>query len=326
MARALRETQLTPADELRELLAASEKLVVNLRGSGAGALVLLHNLDRIAALWPELEVGGIDLRPEAGRWETLQAAVRQRAAQLLRELRAVGGLAAARAATPGTTEAAWWWRLDDEVRARNLKRGRQAATIAVVVLVIGAAVVFLLNRLFPVDPQLSASLAHLQDGQRKIENAADYTGALANFEAAAALRPNDTDPWLWLGATRQKLGEAAAAQDAFDRARALLGSDLDFRLARVPVYLTLQMLDEAQADLDAALALDPESPQAYLYLATLYELQERYLEAIAALERASTLAEARGQAALAAIARYRAAILIQRVQAQSFIAPSPTPP
>ncbi len=50
MAKALKSEKITPADEVRILLAESEKMVVSLRGRGAGAKELLENLDRIAAL------------------------------------------------------------------------------------------------------------------------------------------------------------------------------------------------------------------------------------------------------------------------------------
>jgi len=91
MARSLQSGQVTPADELRELLSTSEKLVASVRGSGAGVLVLLENMDRLSELWPELEAAGVDLRPEAGRWETLQATVRRNGRRLVRELRPHAG-------------------------------------------------------------------------------------------------------------------------------------------------------------------------------------------------------------------------------------------
>ncbi len=77
MARALRHEQMTPADELRDRLAACERAIANIRGSGPGARRLLEDMDRISELWPVLEAAGLDLRPEAGRWETIQASLRR---------------------------------------------------------------------------------------------------------------------------------------------------------------------------------------------------------------------------------------------------------
>jgi len=94
MARALRYEQTTPADELRERLAACERSLANIRGSGSSARALLEDMDHISQLWPVLEAAGLDLRPEAGRWETIQASLRRVSRLLLKELRASGGLAA----------------------------------------------------------------------------------------------------------------------------------------------------------------------------------------------------------------------------------------
>ena len=52
MAQMVQRGQVTPADELRDLLDTAEKRVANVRWSGEGALALLGELDRIAELWP----------------------------------------------------------------------------------------------------------------------------------------------------------------------------------------------------------------------------------------------------------------------------------
>ena len=326
MAQALRYEPVTPADELRELLTDNEKLVVTLRGQGAGSLTLLQNMDRIAALWPELEAAGVDLRPEAGRWETLQASLRKHGPRLVRELRAAGGLPALRAQYHADDEAAWWWYLAEDIQAHNVKRWLRAGILILSVVVAGAAVIFLLNKLFPVDPNVRASMSRQLAGQQKIEDDTDYQGALTDFQAAVALTPDDPDPWLWLGCTQQKLGNDADARASFQRAQALSKEKLDFWLARIPIYANLQMPDEARNDIDAVLAQDPENPQAYFYLAGILENQEQYRAAAEALQRTSDLADARNDAQLTAIARYRLAILMQRMQAKAFALPTPTPP
>jgi hypothetical protein len=119
MARAIQDGRVTPADELRELLAECEKLLANLRGHGSNSLNLLRHMDRIAALLPELEGGGADLRSEAGRWEMLQSAVRTNKARIVRQLRGVGGLPALRAEAHPDGREQWWWRLDQEVASQT---------------------------------------------------------------------------------------------------------------------------------------------------------------------------------------------------------------
>jgi tetratricopeptide (TPR) repeat protein len=326
MARALRDEQVTPADELRALLTANEKLVVNLQDNRGAALELLENLDRLVELWPELEAAGVDLRPELGRWETLQASLRKQAPHLVRALRADGGLPALREKYHGDAEAAWWWYLAEETRARNRQRAFTVAMVIVGLVAVGAALNFLLGLLFPVDPALKAALSRLMAGQQKIEYGADYVGALADFQEAVALMPDDPDAWLWLGVTQQKLGEEAAAQESFGQARALLASELEFRLGRVPMYMVLQMPDEALADIEVVLSHDPDNARALYYLAGIFEAQERYGDAVAVLQRAAELADARQEVELTAITRYRLGLLLQQMQARSLAAPTPTPP
>jgi cytochrome c-type biogenesis protein CcmH/NrfG len=325
MARALREEQVTPADELRRLLADTEKRVVNLAGSGAGAMLVLRNLDRVAELWPQLEEAGVDLRPEAGRWETVQAQVRRNAGQLVRELRAAGGMEALRASQTGNIQQAWWWHLDREVRERRLKRMKSGSTVLLSVVVIIGAVVFLLNRLFPTDPLVAASAGRQLAGQQKVENRADYESALADFQEAVSLTPDDAEAWLWLGVTYERLGDDVEAGRAFGQATTLLDDEAGLRLGRAPVYFSFGMWTEAEEDLNLALTLDPENPRTHYFLATLYEVEERYTEAIAALERASALAEAHGQTELVAITRYRMGMMIQQMQGRSLQQAPPTP-
>ena len=309
----------------RELLADSEKMVPKVSGTGARALDVLENMDRIAELWPQLEAAGVDLRPEAGRWQGLQASVHSRAPDLLRELRTVGGIGKARAERHAGGRAAWWWYLDEEIGAKLRRRVLTAGAVVLGIVIIGAALVWLLNRLNPMDPAARAALGRQMAGQAKIQNSEDYRGALADFQAATALTPDESDNWFWLGGTQQKLGDAAGAQVSFARARALMQSDLDYLMTRIPVYVSLMMPAEAIADVNAVLAITPDSPQAYYYLASVYELQGKLEDAVAALQRTSDLADAKKQPDLTAMARYRMAMLTLQLQSQSLNPPTATP-
>jgi cytochrome c-type biogenesis protein CcmH/NrfG len=322
--------QSTSADELRKALGESENLVVNWRGQGAKILTLLENMDRIAALWPVLESAGQDLRAEGGRWHTLEAQVHRYAPGIVRELRAAGGAEAvrqnARSKLPaGATGLGFWWYLDQEVARRR----RQQVTKFVLTVVTGALIVagglFLFQKLFPVDPRVAASSTALLSGKQKIEANADFAGALADFESAARALPNDAEPWLWAGAVYDRLGRAADAQTAFERARSESSSALEFYLARSVVYAQLKANAQARSDIATALKLDPENPQAFYYLATVAESEGKYQEALVMLEKAGELAEARGQSEIVAMSRFRLGMLLQAAQAQQMMPATPTP-
>ncbi len=325
MARAISSEHMTPADELRELLVDSETLVANLRGQGADPLELLENMDRINELWPQLEAAGMDLRPEAGRWESLQARVRSSAPALLGDLKARGGLAALRQKQYGSSQAPWWWYLDQQVRAERMRRLKKAALVTVAVVAGGAALILILGRLFPVDPKVQASMSAMLSGQQKVQNDKNFEEALTSFQQATVLTPDDAETWLWLGATQQILGHPEEADASFRRARELVPDEVQFRLGRAPVYTGLGMLIEAKADLDAVVARDPENPQAYFYLTSVYEAQGDLEKATESLQKASDYAEARNMAELTALSRYRLALMLQQLQMMPGPPDTPTP-
>lgn len=325
MAQALRSEHVTPADELRDLLAITEKRVANLKGSGAAALRLLEEMDRVAELWPTLEAQGVDLRPEAGRWETIQMALRHAAPRLVREIRVVGGLPAARAQHHPDGDAAWWWNLAEAVRRRNVRLALRSAIVLAGVAVAAFALVSLLRLLFPVDPNYEKSLSAITDGEQKIADAADYAAALVDFERAAELAPGNSDAWLRVGATLRYLGDEARARDADRRAQVLLADDVEFWLSRTGTYLSLGMYDEALADIGYILEADPENALAYYYMSSVYEERGQLAEAVSALQMAADLADRSGQAELTALARYRLGIIVQQSAIRSAPQATSTP-
>jgi tetratricopeptide (TPR) repeat protein len=300
--------------------------------SGVKIAQLLKNLDRLAELWPRLEDAGMDLRPEAGRWETIHAVTYKHARQILSELAPAGGLPALRAAEglPARPEATlgdevlWWWYLDLTMRRQRLRQLRRFALGLAVAVAVVAVLYFGLNKLFPIDPKVSASQGKQMAGQQQIQTGGDVKQALASFQEATYLTPADPDAWIWTGVAQQKLGHDPEAQAAYAKAQALLQDNTSFHMARAPVYLAFAMYDQGKADLDAIFAQDPDNPLAHYYLASLYENQGNLKEAAQELQKVSTLAEQRKQSELTAIARYRLGMLLQAMQVRPDVPPTPT--
>lgn len=326
MARAIQDGRLTPADELRALLAESEKLLVNLRGDGSNALQLLRNMDRVTELWPELEASGADLRAEAGRWDTLQGAVRGSAPHIVRQFRRLGGLSVRRAEDHPDGQEKWWWRLDHEVAARARSRLLRFGIIALAIIALLVAAGLVLNNLFPVDPRVQEAAGKIMAGQSKIQNEADFAAALPLFEEAASLTPGDSEAWLWLGATQEKLGEGAASAESFRKASELTPDQTDYRTRRAMVYLVLGVLDRAESESEAALALDPGNPQVHLILAGVLDARGQYFEAAQELQKAADFADQRNQPQISATARYQLGVLLQRMPVIPQASPTPAPP
>ena len=312
MAQAVVRGQVTPADELRDLLEMVEKRVASVRWSGDGAVALLQELDRIAELWPVLEAQGVDLRPEAGRWATIQASVMRNANGILSELKGRGGIQALRQQAHPEGADAPWWRLDEYVADKRRKRLRRTATIVGIVVVVVVLGWFLFQKLFPVDPKVAESLRRVSRGEQLVQENNDWPGALAEFQAASALTPGDYDVWLRLGVAEEQMGNAQAAKDAFDRARALLPSQADFLKGRAAAYLLFNLVDQADKDVQAALKINAEDAQAWYQAASVFEVRGQLTEAVDALDKASTYAEETHQDELTALARYRMGMLMQR--------------
>ncbi len=315
MAQTIQIGQVTPADELRELLTVAEKRVANVWGSGESSLALLTELDRIDVLWPALEAQGMDLRPEAGRWQTLQASVDRRAGAILSDLRAVGGIDKARLEMHPEGTDAPWWRLDDLVRGVNLRRFRKTGLLLGGLAVLGAVLYFGLRLLFPVDPKVAEAGRLTGIGDQLIQGQADFPGALAEFEQAAALTPDDPEVLLRVGVVQEKTGNAAA-EESYTRARALLADDVIFQQTRAYVYLMFGMIDQAEQDLQAALAARPRDPVTWYELASVFELRGEIRDAMDALERVDEYATEAGHIEMSATARYRRGMLMQQLGVQ----------
>ena len=92
------------------------------------------------------------------------------------------------------------------------------------------------------------------------------------------------------------------------------------------VLFALGLLDEAESDVAAALAADPENPQAYLIWAGVYDVRGQYAEAVQALQQAADFAEKRNLPQVSATARYQMGVLLQRMPIGPPTTPTLVPP
>ena len=308
----------TPADRVREALDRTERLVANVRGAGPQVLELLHLLDRGADALAELEASGMDVRAERGRFETVQRQLRRRQGRFLAE--AGAALQEERVAIQ-PDRARWWWFLDEAVsreRARRLRRWLVGTLVAALALA-GAGLVY--DRFLAPPPQVREAFRRSAAGEALVGEG-DLRAALAEFEAAAALTPDDPDPWVWQGVIHFELDEMDDAQAAFETARRLYERDADFLLDRTMAYLRVGDLPAASADAEQFILDNPDSGRGYYVRAGVATEQGDYAAAVADLERAAELARAAGDAQLEATARTQRAMVIQL---QLYQSPTPTP-
>ena len=297
------------ADDLRELIGQAELIVANLRGAGPKAQTLLYLLDTIHALAARLEEAGVDLRAEAVRIETVEGLLRSRDATLVREMRLLGGLAAARAAVK-PAPAQWWWYLDERVAERRrsqLRRGFLiAGSVAAVVLILWGLYRFV----FPPDPRRMAALDRVSRAEELVSRG-DLAGAVELYRQASELTPDDPDPYVWVGVLETQLGHPEAAAQAFDRTEQLLPDRDRWLVLRGQAWLQVGRLDSALADAEAALAANPGSAEAYLLAGGVHEARGEVEPAAGAFEKAAELAEKAGNSSLVVMAKTRLAMLLQ---------------
>ena len=311
-------TARTPVDRVRESLDEAERSVASLRGAGPQALQLLLLFDQAADALAELDAGGADVRAERVRFETVQRQLRRQQSGFLAE---VGAALQRERAAVQPDQARWWWFVDQAVaqqRTRRLRRGLVGGLGAVLLL---SAAWLAYDRFIAPPPQVRQAFQHSASGETLVEEG-DLRAALAEFEAAAALTPDDPQPWLWQGVVHIELDELDDARMAFETARSLSETDLDFLLERGLAYLRVGNLPAAGSDAELAVRENPDSGYAHYLRASVATEVGDYAAAIADLERAAELAQAAGDTQLEATARTQRAVVIQLQLYQEF---TPTP-
>jgi tetratricopeptide (TPR) repeat protein len=297
----------TPADRVRKALDEAEVGVSRVRGAGPRVLKLLHLLDLADDALAELEASDVDVRAERVRFETVQ---RQLGNQMRRFVAEAGQSLHEERAAVRPDQARWWWFLDEAVarqRGRRLRRGLIGIAVAAFLLT-AAALAY--DRFIAPPPEVREAYQLGVQGQALVEEG-DLRAALKEFGAAIALTPDDPDPWIWSGVIHTQLGELEDAQVAFEKARSLYDSDLDFLLERGLAYVRVRDLDAASADAERAIREYPDLGYPYYLRASIGTEAGDYAAAVADLEQAAELAQANGNTQLEATARTQRAMVIQ---------------
>jgi tetratricopeptide (TPR) repeat protein len=117
----------------------------------------------------------------------------------------------------------------------------------------------------------------------------DYDGALADFDAALELDPDDALAWAFKSRVLFQKGTSHADLKVIDRAIALAPKEGWALAWRGEALRRLGDLKGAERDLRRALSLDPLYDQAYGWLSRVLEAQGRHAEALPLLEKGIAL-------------------------------------
>ncbi len=314
----------TTADALRETLNQLEIRLGKLKyGDREDAEAILHLLDQANAALRTLEEKGVKMPAEEVRFESLTSQIESKQARLLQKLGGAKALSALREARDpqDLDEAHWWWYLDHKIASERRARWRSIGMWSVLGLIAFALLAFGYERFLAPDPTVRRAYGHQRNAEMLAEEG-DYAEALA--EANQALAETPDEPYLLTiqGVCHQTLGETEDAEESFAAAQAAYASQELFLRARAQVYLRLGQPDELEADANALLAIEPNSPHAHFYLGLVSEVRQDYRAAQSYYEKASELAQAADEMELHVMATMQLSQVMNKMASAPTLTPT----
>ena len=298
----LHQKKLNPADELREILSSLEDRRVKLKSMNATqVLILLRDLDAVYRLFDQLETTGLNLLPEQGRFNVIQARLKKRAALLLNGLGGPNALSELRP-SPSPPPEQWWWYIHDLViqdRQRLIKRVTIGMVIFILLL---AASVITYNTFLAPSPEVVARL-NAENNAFDAAEVGDYREAIVILDEGLAQVPGDPGLLIFKGILHETVGQDSKAIRSFRQAQTNLNDPITFHLGRGRLKLRLNQPGRAEQDARLALELDEDSPGAWLLLGNALEFQDARFEAVPAYEKAGQLALENGDSQTVVLAR-----------------------
>lgn len=295
----------TPATELREALDLAERKIVLVNQTNVEELLVL--LDSIERKFDELSPI-MDLRSEEVRWQNLLNRLSSQPGPVASAAAKAGGYAKLRTAHPPAES--FWWRLDAEVTTRRRKLATRAVTVAACVIGGIALVLWLVNTLFPPDPEAVLLVSTTGEIGKYVQDG-DWQSALKVTNDSLAQLPDEPELLVWKAVLLERLGDTADATAAFDHARRV-SADKPLQLLLMLSQTRFQVGDidgAEQAALDAG-KLNPDEAQVYFMLGNVAEARGDIPKAIEMLDKTFELAE-EDNVQLAVIAKVRLGNLLQ---------------
>jgi tetratricopeptide (TPR) repeat protein len=300
----------TASDRFREKIGAFEIALADLRGRREGVLDLLKLRDELEEDMATLAEEGLDLRAEKTRLETINNGIYRRAGAIVRELRAVGGLAEARR-IENPPEDHWWWYVDLDVAEKQRKSAIKVTAIVVGVAVLLLTFNYVMNKFFGMDPVEREARGFANVAEKHLSYG-EYDEALPLYEQAVAVHPGLADVQIMLGVLYEKDGRLDEAKKALAAGEAAIGDPADYYITLARSYQSIGETDVALEKVQMALELKPESAQAYIIRGGIYEETGKEAEAVQDYGHAASLAQEQEQSAIYVLARMREGMLMQR--------------
>jgi tetratricopeptide (TPR) repeat protein len=310
----------TASGHLRDVIRELEIGLADLRGRRESVLILLQRRDEAQSEMERLGAGGLDLRAERTRLETVDNIMQRKAQAIMRELLNSGGLAAARREHEPPEEH-WWWYLDRQVTNSVKRQAVRIGTIVVGVVALLLVVNAVMDRFFGPSPEERQAQAFTAQAEQSMMYGR-YDEALPFYEDAVSVAPDLIEPRVRLGVLYQVQGRATEAEAALTAARELADNEAVYYILLARAYEIVNLAEDALVAANRAIVLAPDSAEAYLTRGSIHEGADHYQEALDDFDHAATLADAQGQSALYVLARTRLGMLMQRGPSPFDMAPA----
>ena len=139
-------------------------------------------------------------------------------------------------------------------------------------------------------PVAAADLAEQYYGDGvNFSNAGQYSEALASYDKAVFIRPNNADAWLNRGAVLENLGRYSEAIESYDKAAALQPASAEAWYGRGIALRKLGRYADALTSYDKAITINPSYIEAWLNRGVALDYLGRYDEAIVSYDKVLAL-------------------------------------
>lgn len=203
----------------------------------------------------------------------------------------------------------WWWWIDETVKQKRRAKIRKGLIFSGIITAILLSLYFLFFRLPPAEQNYLNAMTRAE----QLIDVAKWEEAIQACKEAIKFFPERPTPYVVMGCIHEKLGEEEKAQRAFAQAESLYSKKSDFLLEKAMWYFRLALLDKSKTTVTEILKEDPENLSALNLLGSLYEAENKVVEAIKVYEKLLELAEKKEELSLIPVVKMKIGMLQLRL-------------
>ena len=261
----------------------------------------LTQLDQAQAIFNTLRAdGGPDLRAEIVQFDTVKTRLFRDAGPILATLGGSAKLSAARPQTANQDDHPWWF-LDSYVAEQRAKQSKQMLQGGLIIAAVIGVITLLMNTVFKPDPIVVAVKQHYDVALGDLTMDQDYEAALAEIDLALAVKADDPSSLVLKGVILEMMEDLQAADEIYAQAIEIVNSEEIIMLERGRLLLQLNEFERSLALAEQAIALNPESANAWFLSGQSYERLGDIGRAYEDMNKAADFALAQGDDTLYAI-------------------------